>query len=625
VKLSLPQKVLAAFGAAVLILLLVAVDSIHSLVRVNQTTAEVMRTYDTYAALERLIGHMRDVETGQRGYVITGDEDFLEPYHSGMDAVPDDWDDLRGTIGGDSLQLARTDTLMALVERRVAISRGFVEMRRHHGFEATAEAVGRGTGLRAMEEIRILVDRMLEHEEQKKARARLEQQRSVWRATSVGAGGFLLALAIGVTAMVGMRSDIRRRVAAERRALQAKEEAEAANRAKSEFLARMSHELRTPLNSVIGFSGILLKNRAGTLGARDLSYLDRIQMNGRHLLGLINDILDLSKIEAQRMEVELAEVELDRLIRETLSQMDDRTIGKPVVLRADLPAVVAPLRCDGAKVKQVLLNLVGNALKFTEQGAVKVLLFVESGSGRPLRLDVIDTGIGIPEHRLEAIFAAFEQADRSIAQRFGGTGLGLSISRALCTLMGYDLRVQSQVGGGTTFSVLLSPDAPMPERAVHHAANRSAALDPARELTHRPWSGAPVVLVIDDEADSRTLLVHLLEEAGYDVVAAACCDEGLRLARACEPDLITLDLLMTPQPGTVVLEEMRDDPSLAGVPVVVVSVVAADARPWENNEVARLAKPVMREALLEAVEGALRGRALRRGREGPARERLSAA
>ncbi|MHB1168535.1 MAG: sensor histidine kinase [Longimicrobiales bacterium] len=268
---------------------------------------------------------------------------------------------------------------------------------------------------------------------------------------------------------IAVFSDITEQRRSEEALRAAKDSAEAANQTKSEFLARMSHELRTPLNSVIGFAGILGRNKAGNLRPQDVVYLERIQENGRHLLALINDILDLSKVEAGRVEPEFTTFQLGELVDEVLRQWDGQT-PTGLSLRSDIPGGLAPIESDRGRLKQVLINLVSNAVKFTERGSVIVSVHAESFS--PRRIRVRDTGIGIEADRLDAIFDAFEQAESSTARRYGGTGLGLAISRNLCHLLGYTLEVESRVGSGTTFTIDLDPPVP-PQRSetdeVQHA------------------------------------------------------------------------------------------------------------------------------------------------------------
>ena len=237
----------------------------------------------------------------------------------------------------------------------------------------------------------------------------------------------------------------------------AKDAAEEANRAKSTFLATMSHELRTPLGSIIGFANLLAKNKDSNLQPQELLYVERIRANGLHLLVLIDDILDLSKIEAGRAELERAPTWLTALIQEVMAQFVGTARGAKVQLLAEMPPLLAPFYTDASKLKQILLNLVDNALKFTPRGQVTVRVESDPVTQQPRRIDVIDTGIGIPTERLEGIFERFQQADNSMTRRYGGTGLGLTLSRSLCQLLGYQLTVHSEVDKGSTFSVIFTP------------------------------------------------------------------------------------------------------------------------------------------------------------------------
>ena len=233
-------------------------------------------------------------------------------------------------------------------------------------------------------------------------------------------------------------------------------QAEAANAAKSAFLANMSHELRTPLNSIIGFTNILQRGDTARFAPQELVYLTRVRANGMHLLELINGVLDLSKIEAGETALELGSVDLVALVRETLGELEPQAEARGVALLAELPPA-AVLTADPRRLKQIIVNLVGNAVKFTDGGVVTVRIVTDSESGAPVRLNVADTGIGIPKDRLEAIFEAFQQADSTISRHHGGTGLGLTITRSLAALMGWSVVAESVVGAGSTFSVLFTP------------------------------------------------------------------------------------------------------------------------------------------------------------------------
>lgn len=235
---------------------------------------------------------------------------------------------------------------------------------------------------------------------------------------------------------------------------EAKGRAEEANRVKSQFLANVSHELRTPLNSIIGFANVLLKNKQQNLNRQEIDYLEKVLGNGKHLLNVINQMLDLSKIETGRTDLELTSIFLATLVRETVAELGAQA-PEGVEIRTEIPNEIAPFRTDYGKLKQVLINLIANALKFTRRGNVTVLVETDPLTAQPVRIDVRDTGIGIPAEKLGAIFEAFHQVDNSPSRKYEGTGLGLTISRALCGAMGYHLDVTSKVGEGSIFSIYL--------------------------------------------------------------------------------------------------------------------------------------------------------------------------
>ena len=262
------------------------------------------------------------------------------------------------------------------------------------------------------------------------------------------------------THLLGVARDVTERRRHELELRQARDAAEAArsaaeqaSEAKSEFLSRMSHELRTPLNSVIGFANVLRANKGQRLDPRDLNFLDRIITNGQHLLTIISDLLDISRIEAGKMPVSVTPVPLAPLVRTTAGGFEAQLVGRDVTLRIELPSELARLETDATRLQQVLINLIGNAIKFTERGSITVRVVADPATARPLRLEVQDTGIGIPPNRLEAIFNAFEQAETGTTRAYGGTGLGLAISRSLCQLLGFGLSVRSAPGEGATFGI----------------------------------------------------------------------------------------------------------------------------------------------------------------------------
>jgi PAS domain S-box-containing protein len=291
----------------------------------------------------------------------------------------------------------------------------------------------------------------------------------------------------GTSGVAVFGKDVTPKVRAEEALRVAKDEAEMANLAKSRFLANMSHELRTPLNSVIGFANVLLKNKTGALKDKELTFIQRIVSNGRHLLNLINEVLDLAKIEAGRMDLEVGEVDLGVLAQETVSQLEGQVRDRPVELRTEVAPDLRPVETDAHKVTQVLINLVGNAVKFTEEGSVTVSVQEDSSDSLPVSITVTDTGIGIPPERLEAIFEAFQQADSGTSRRFGGSGLGLTISRSMVQLLGGDLFVESEEGKGSIFTLRLPRP---PARSSRPGASQGEGESEATEAPRPPDAAA---------------------------------------------------------------------------------------------------------------------------------------
>jgi len=365
---------------------------------------------------------------------------------------------------------------------------------------------------------------------------------------------------------------------------------EDASRHKSEFLANMSHELRTPLNAIIGFTRLVMRRSQDVLPARQLENLDKILVSAEHLLGLINDILDLSKIEAGKMEVRLGTVALDVLVEECLRTVEPMIRSERLQIRKEMAGDLPTLWTDPDKLRQILINLLSNAIKFTEGGTVTVTARADSGR---MAIAVVDTGIGIPADALELIFEEFRQVDSSSTRKHGGTGLGLSISRHFARLLGGDISVSSTLGVGSTFTLIL----PLRHEASSSSARAAAAPRDEREA---PPDGK-VVLVIDDDPDVIYLLRENLGDAGYRVVGALSGQDGLQKARELKPFAITLDIMMPNKDGWQVLHELKAHHATKDIPIIVVSIVDNKELGYRLGAFDYLLKPIDREAVVTAL------------------------
>ncbi len=361
---------------------------------------------------------------------------------------------------------------------------------------------------------------------------------------------------------------------------------EIASQHKSAFLANMSHELRTPLNAIIGYSEMLQEDAADEGADSLVPDLKKVNAAGKHLLELINSILDLSKIEAGRMELQLEEFSVSGMVDDIRGVIQPLAEQNGNRLEMNCDASIGTMRGDLTKVRQVLFNLLSNACKFTEKGTVR-LAVAREGTERDAWLSFVvsDTGIGLTPEQLGRLFQEFSQADAATTRKYGGTGLGLALSRRLCRLMGGDVTVTSEAGRGSSFTVRLPAD-------VARIAERTETAAPGRMGT---------VLVIDDEAPVRDLMRRFLGKEGFRVLTAAGGEDGLRLAREQRPDAITLDVMMPGMDGWAVLSALADDPELGHIPVIMLTIVDDKRTGYALGASEYLTKPIDRARLLAVL------------------------
>jgi signal transduction histidine kinase/DNA-binding NarL/FixJ family response regulator len=387
--------------------------------------------------------------------------------------------------------------------------------------------------------------------------------------------------------------------------LKAKHAAEEANRAKSTFLANMSHELRTPLNAIIGYSEMLEEETRDSAKSEDVQDLRKIQSAGKHLLALINDVLDLSKIEAGKMGLHLETFDVPSLIEEMTTTLQPAAAKNSNAIQVHVAKGVRAMRADVTKVRQILFNLLSNACKFTDHGVISVDVDQNRIEGRDgVRFRVSDTGIGITAKQKENLFHEFSQADASIARKYGGTGLGLAITYRFVQLMKGRISVESEPGKGATFTVNLPAQVIAESSESARPTGVSDAAVPSAETKIQK----DTILVIDDDASVRDLMSRFIGKLGFHAIAAASGEEGMRLARQMHPMLITLDVVMPDCDGWAVLKKLKSDASLAEIPVIMVTIVDNEAMGIDLGASNYLIKPVDRDRLAVLIEKHRNGR-----------------
>ena len=366
-----------------------------------------------------------------------------------------------------------------------------------------------------------------------------------------------------------------------------------ANQAKSSFLAKMSHELRTPMNAIIGYSEMLLEDATDGGDQRTADDLRKILSAARHLLGLINDVLDLSKIEAGKMQLYLETFDLQTLVHEVSSTIAPLVEKRKNQLVVNCSPSIGSMYGDATKIRQTLLNLLSNASKFTENGRIELNIDREISDNQVwVVMDVTDTGIGMTEEQMGRLFRAFTQADASTSSKFGGTGLGLAISKQFAQMMGGDVTVKSTPGVGSTFTVRV-PARVKPARSPYAVVEKESQPAP-------PPKGR--VLIIDDDEAVHAVLTNMLTREGYSTRDARDGKEGLRLAREYQPDIVILDILMPGMDGWTVLSQLKATPECANIPIILLTMLENKDMGFALGAADYLTKPIEAEKLLPVLE-----------------------
>jgi signal transduction histidine kinase/CheY-like chemotaxis protein/flagellin-like hook-associated protein FlgL len=376
----------------------------------------------------------------------------------------------------------------------------------------------------------------------------------------------------------------------------AKRKAEDASQAKSEFLSLMSHELRTPLQAIIGYTEVVIEELKLADEPRHLNDLNRVITNSERLLKLINSVLDLAKIESGHMDLDLTEVKLSSLVEEALGTVAPLMEKNSIRLYMDVDDGDTLPIADPEKLLHILINLLGNAIKFAAKGQVRVKAYHQP---ERIYISVADTGIGISAEQQATIFDPFKQADSSTTRKFQGSGLGLSITRQLCELMGGSIRVESQVGVGSKFIV----DLPLPIKCVPQSTE---VIDADEDIkAESPSMIEPTgdqIVMIDDDPAFLDIMARTIRAEGYQVHTAADAESGWRLIQAIKPQVITLDLFLPDQHGWILFERIKADPDVCDIPVIIISMVEERKRFNRQQAEEYLTKPVRRETLKLAIQ-----------------------
>jgi signal transduction histidine kinase len=469
-KLSLQAKMGLSFLMGLLILLIVGATAWQANTKQIENSNLVSHTHQVLTHAEGLLNSLTEAESITRGYIISGNENFLKSYPSIIQDVEFEYRSLLTLTADSQLQQQRLFTIKPLIDQRIAILATLNQMRREMGLAYIQDHFVNGRGKQLQDAIHKQVDDLEYTEERLLVLRTADTDAAIQQSRLAIMLGTLFALLITIASFFVMRHDIELRSAAENalkianaKLAQATERAQHADNSKSAFLATMSHELRTPLNSIIGFSGVLLQELAGPLNAEQKKQLSMVRDSSRHLLALVNDVLDISKVEAGQLRIQHQTFNIRDSIDRSVALVAPLAAKKNLPIEVEIESDLGQIITDRRRVEQVLINLLTNATKFTEHGSVTLRAntlddYQPPGTNAPqqaIRIQVIDTGIGIDDSDLPELFQPFRQIEDGLARQHEGTGLGLAISHRLLMLMGGQINVASKKNEGSTFTVVI--------------------------------------------------------------------------------------------------------------------------------------------------------------------------
>ena len=604
-KWSIEKKTGAGLAVAALILLLIAGLLYRNGRGFIEASEWVSHTHEVLAELEATLSAVADAQTAARGYVITGQEVSLEPYQAAVSGIRSHLDQIKSLTADNRRQQRRIARLESAVSRRLDSLKEIIDLRKQEGFEAARELLTKGIGATPMNEVQAVISEMKQEEEDLLKNRTLDSQLSTRKTTlTFSCVIFLEFLLLGLVYYL-LRRDIAERKRTEQATLRLNtqltatnqqlegrnREVERATQLKSKFLASMSHELRTPLNAIVGFSDLLAEGTPGQLNGKQKRFVNHIKQGSAHLLQLINDILDLSKIEAGQLELRFEDFSAKDAFPEVLSTIRPLAMAKNIQVRHTLETDL-PVHADRVRFKQILYNLLSNAVKFTpKDGRIDVDC---AERGNEVCISVTDTGIGIRAEDQAVVFEEFRQVEGNKDAANEGTGLGLAITKRLVEQQGGKISLESEPGTGSrfTFTLPLGSRASAQDLAVRELARPNVSVGRG--------AGKPLVLVVDDEVAARELLASYLDSE-YRTVMAESGTEAVKKAQQLRPDAITLDVLMSGGNGFETLVALRKSPETANIPIIIVSIVDQKQVGFALGAADYLIKPIRKPVLLETI------------------------